>query len=96
MAKQKVIRQATVENKDNIFKFDVVGYKFLVKNFTAADVLVGFNEDDEDSEKILIPAEYAQIVMTNEVPTLKLGTDTVIITPGATSTKGVEVQCLVW
>lgn len=96
MAKQKVQRQATVTGEDNVFEFDVVGFKFLVKNLTDGDILVALSEDDEDSEKILIPSETAQIVVGSEIPVLRLGTTTLTVTPSTTNTTGVEVQCLVW
>lgn len=96
MAKQKVQRQATVTGEDNVFEFDVIGFKFLVKNFTDDDILVALDKDDKDSEKILIPSESAQIVVAHEMVSLKLGTKAITVTPSATSTKGVEVQCLVW
>ena len=96
MAKVKLIRQPTVANTKQIYKFDIEGFKFLVKNLTDDDILVAFDENSTEDEMILVPSECAQVVMVHENIERKNGSKTVVILHKATSEKGVEVQCLLW
>lgn len=94
--KIKVIRQETVANTRINYKFDVKGYKFLVKNLTDDDILVALDENATEDEMVLIPSECSQIVQVYEHLSIQNASDTVSILPKATSDKGVEVQCLLW
>lgn len=88
----KVQRKATTANTELKIQFDNTGRKFLVKNFTADDIYVGFKAGESKEKRILIPAETAQVIAGMTVH----GCDTVYVLPMATHGKGVEVQCLSW
>lgn len=90
----KILRKTI--DADNIveFKFDVKAFSFLVKNLTSDDILVCFNDFDENSN-IKIPALMSQIITQNvNHSDTKYSTDTLQI---KSSGEGeVEVQCLMY
>lgn len=83
----KIIRVPTVENVPLCVEFDKSGYQFLVKNFTEKDIYVSFDKDINIENMAIIAPDAAQVVGI-------ANTSKVYITPEATSSKGVEVQCL--
>ena len=90
----KVIREPLTANTQKNFKFDVKGYKFIVKNFTEDDIYVSLDSDVNKSEAIKIPAGVAQECYIHEVWNLKYATDTVRVL--ALADGEVEVQCTLW
>ena len=97
MADLKVIRQATTKDTKLTYEFDVLGFRFLVKNFTEDNIYVTFDELEEDKNKmILIPKKTAQLLLTNETPELKYGVQYIYVIPQDDSAEGVEIQCVLW
>lgn len=93
--KLNLLRSPTQADTKLAFDFAVAGSEFLVKNFTDGDILVSFDENEENP--ILIPAECSQVCITGQNGTWNPNpVQTVYVLPDATSEKGVEVQCLKW
>lgn len=88
----KLIRQPTIANTKTVYEFDVLGYAFGVKNLSGGDIYVGFSEEEDKTEMLIIPNECYQMVTGLQ----NNGSDKVVIMPTATSETGVEVQCLLW
>lgn len=88
----KLIRKKVCPDILTEFKFDVKSYDFLVKNLTDGDILVSFNEFDEN-KNIKIPAFMSQVITMNVNHKIsEYLTDTLTI---KTAIEGeVEVQCL--
>ena len=63
-AKVNPIRKPTTEGTAKQYNFDVIGTRFLVKNLSGGDVLVGFESDleGEDTETWLIPDGAWQVI----------------------------------
>lgn len=93
--KLNLIRCPVVGGQIMVAKFDVKGYRFLVKNHTDGDVYVSMYEGSAKNASILIPTQCAQIISAND-GTCHATTDTIQIIPDKDSDKGVEVQCLRW
>lgn len=91
MANLKLIRK-TLTGDSEAFAFETVGLKFLVKNFSSSDMLVNFDPITaaNESSSILLPAQTAQIVLTNE--NNPDGARTLYVK----GTGKVEVQVILW
>lgn len=91
----KLVKKATIAGTIEC-KFDVMGRKFLVKNFTPNNIEVRFSKDDPNP--ITIPEDTAQLCTYKEDEAWwsSMMTDTVYIASEAASEEGVEVQCLAW
>lgn len=89
-----IIRNPTTAGGTLIYEFDVLGYRFIVKNFTDGDVYASLKEGATKDESILIPAGCAQVLLENELATYGSAVSTVQIIADAASEKGVEVQCI--
>lgn len=88
----KVLRKIINANTITEFKFDVKAYTFLVKNLTDGDILVCFDEFDENTN-IKIPSYKGQPITQNTNHTdSKYATNTLKV-KGAVEGE-VEVQCL--
>lgn len=90
----KVIRETLVANNQKNLKFDVEGFKFLVKNFTEDDIYVSLDSDVYKPNAIKIPSGTAQECCIHEICDLKYATDTVRILSLVDGE--VEVQCTLW
>ena len=91
MAILKVNRQ-TLAGDCEAYEFDVKGVKFLVKNLSANDCLVNFEEITNENEgtSILVPSKTAQIVLSCE--NSGQPSDTIYVK----GTGDVEVQVVLW
>lgn len=100
MSKIKFIRQNIVAEQRTVFLFQVLAYKFLVKNLTDGNIYIYLMSREDKEEEIdkedclLIPSETAQIIMVNESKNNEDRTDKVLII--AENTGEVEVQLLEW
>lgn len=90
----KVIRKDVTEGKAEEFRFDVVGSKFLVKNFTTVPMIVRVGESDKVG--IMIPAETAQVIMVREEPRYEDMTGTLYVVANETMVNGCEIQLLAY
>lgn len=93
MANLKTQRKTLIGDSE-MFQFDVQGEKFLVKNLSGNDCLVNFEPITPANEgtSILIPKQIAQLILSNENPVYRYGTDKIYI-------KGIgaiEVQVILW
>ncbi len=88
----KLLRKTIKANTVTEFEFDVKAYTFLVKNLTDGDILVCFDEFDENTN-IKIPSYKGQLVTqnANHIDS-KYATNTIKIK--ADIRGEVEVQCL--
>lgn len=95
MASLKAQTQGTTAGESYTLKFDVKCSKFLVKNLSGGTIHVCFGEYNED-DSVTIPEDSAQVLIRNELPSLKNDnyTDTICVKADAASDIGVEVQCL--
>lgn len=97
MARMRVKRKPTVANQRISFEFEENGFVFLVKNFTDSDILVWFDEECPNEEKILIRAdEFEEIEVNRGLKKIKDGSRIVNVLPEATDSIGVEVQLIMW
>ena len=97
MAKIKLIRQPTVANQQMSYEFDVLGFVFLISNFTNNNILVWLDENCSDEEKVLIPAgEWREIEANRGDRSVRNGSKVVNIMPIETNSIGVEVQVEKW
>ena len=98
MGKLQVLRKPTVTNTQLDFDFSVIGVKYLVKNFTDGDIYVSFDNPLVKAESILIPSESSQVIVCKElsIDGVNYGSNKVTVMPDFSSTKGVEVQCILW
>lgn len=89
----KVLRKNVTANSTTQFNFaNLQGYSFLVKNLTNGDILVCFDEFDENAN-IKIPAYMSQTITQNVNHTnSNYATDTIVVK--AVEEGEVEVQCL--
>lgn len=90
----ELLRKSVTASAVTEFKFDVKSYDFLVKNLTGDDILVCFNEFDENAN-IKIPTMMSQIITQNVVnKKSSYATDTIQV---KSSGEGeVEIQCLTY
>lgn len=91
----KIIRNSTT-NGASLFEFDVQGYRYLVKNYTAGDVYASLGTGAAKEESILIPAGCAQVLLSNELGSYEAASSVVQIIADEADEKGVEVQCIRW
>lgn len=88
-------RKSTEKATEISFAFDVDNVKkYLVKNFTGADIYVGFESGVGKNKMVLIPADCSQIIDLSSVGPFR--PDILYVLPDETSEKGVEDQCLEW
>lgn len=89
----KVLRKNVTANSVTDFEFEnLQGFSFLVKNLTNSDILVCFNEFDENAN-IKIPAYMSQTITQNINHTnSNYATDTISVK--SLEEGEVEVQCL--
>ncbi len=89
------IRKPTTEGTAKQYNFDVIGTRFLVKNLSGGDVLVGFESDleGEDTETWLIPDGAWQVIPGAEN---RIHRTTVYVRAYATSAtdRGVEIEAI--
>lgn len=91
----KIERVTLTSNVQSNVKFDVKGFKFLVKNFTSGDIYVSLDDDLVNKDiAIKIPSNTAQECLIHELTALKYSTDTVRIL--GDNAGEVEVQCVLW
>lgn len=97
MARMRVKRKPTIANQRTSFEFEENGLVFLVKNFTDSDILVWFDEECPNEEKILIQSdEFEEIEVNRGLKEIKNGSKIVNVLPKATDSTGVEVQLIMW
>ena len=87
MSNLKVIRKTLTGDSED-FTFDVLGLRFLVKNFSDEDILVNFDPitNENESSSIKVPKQFSQLVLIDE--TIPLGQNTLYVK----GTGEVEVQ----
>lgn len=91
MATMKVLRK-TLTGTSEAYAFDVIGYRFCVKNFSDNDCYVNYEAITASNEdtSVKVPKGTAQVVFSNENNTVGAGT---LYVKG---TGEVEVQVLAW
>lgn len=86
----------TTVGGDSVASFDVKGFKFLVTNNTDGNIRVTLGDEYDENNSLVIPSESARVIVPHEFYNLNMLTDTLTVHAESASTKGVEVQCLVW
>ena len=90
----KLLKKATVSGVVE-FDFGVPGHEFLVKNFTANNIQVYF--DESETNPITIPPDTAQVCFIRDSSVWNFsGTNKVYVKSDAADESGVEIQCTRW
>lgn len=96
MATMKVQTIDTTANEEASVNFDVKGFEFLVTNTTGDSIRVTLGEEYSAENSVMVPADSSRVVTVSKVHSLSHATSSISIMPVATSTGGVEVQCILW
>jgi len=60
------VKRIVLTGVEQAITFDYLCGKYLVKNFSSADIFVSFNAETPEEKSIKIPSESYQIVIVNE------------------------------
>ena len=96
MEKLQVNTVDTIANTENNLDFDVKGYEFLVTNTTGDNVRITLGKTYDEANSVIVPTDCSRVVTVCKVHSLSQATDSVAVMPSATSTQGLEVQCILW
>ena len=96
MEKLQVNTVDTIANTENNLDFDVKGYEFLVTNTSGDNIRVTLGESYDEANSVIVPSDCSRVVTVCKVHSLSQATDSVAVMPSATSTQGLEVQCILW
>lgn len=84
----------TAAGQTQIIHTGIYGFEYLVKNFSGEDIWVSMREGADKEESCRIPDGAAQVILINKDPTYGNGSGVLQVISDATSTGGIEVQCI--
>lgn len=88
----RLIRKECNAGEVTNFNFDVKGWEFLVKNFSASDIFVSLEGDEDQNKMIKIPTMCSQVCLINTVADNSCDTNCVNVI--ASETGEVEIQVI--